>query len=78
MARATKPTSSKAKEVEESVSTQMNELFSSNETSNITTESSVTNNVTETPKESVEVKETPSSTGSFDMAQFAQMFQQMH
>ena len=74
MARATKPTSSKAKEVEESVSTQMNELLTANSTTNTVEDTTV--NI-KTPKESVEVKETPSSTGSFDMAQFAQMFQQM-
>ena len=82
MARATKPTSSKAKEVEESVSTQMNELLTAKSTANPIAESTAKSvedtavNI-ETPKESVEVKETPSSTGSFDMAQFAQMFQQM-
>ena len=78
MARATKPTSSKAKEVEESVSTQMNELLTAKSTANSTAKSVEDTAVNiETPKESVEVKETPSSTGSFDMAQFAQMFQQM-
>ena len=78
MARATKPTSSKAKEVEESVSTQMNDLLTANSTVSSTTNTIEDTAVNiETPKESVEVKETPSSTGSFDMAQFAQMFQQM-